>query len=541
MERQSSSCTTRTMGDTDSNYEYDDEDYEYSDEDDSFAESSEDLDMETCDSIARGNAETQAVRRPKHSFYGNTSGYSENTSNFSSAKECILIYSEQDMMPIMKNIITDVSGLFNVPSSAAAVLLREYKWNKERLVETFFAGQNKILEKCGVESRCNSTRCDLIESTTRRDCEICYEDYTSNEMLRMPCGHEFCLQCWLSFIQNMIHEGNSCLRTTCPQAGCKELVTEVEVQKAAPLLVAEYESYQLRSFVELNDATQWCPGPGCDRIAFGKNSCHLLPETTRLTASCNKCKTCFCMKCGEEPHSPISCHNLKKWKDKCKNESESSNWILANTKPCPKCQSRIEKNQGCNHMICQQCSYHFCWICMSDWNDHGANTGGYYKCNKYKPDENNNKDHSARAKAKRELDRYLHYYKRYHAHAEAQKFAKKQLKQTEERMKILQDNSENKTWADVEFLKLANEQLVECRRVLKYTYSYAFYMPEEDKNKKERFEFHQEMLERFTENLSELSERPLGEMRREDVVNQTRVVCEFMNKILEYVDNGMDE
>ena len=37
---------------------------------------------------------------------------------------------------------------------------------------------------------------------------------------------------------------------------------------------------------------------------------------------------------------------------------------------------------------------------------------------------------------------------------------------------------------------------------------------------KERFEHHQEMLERFTENLSELSEKPLAEMARTDVVNQ---------------------
>lgn len=126
------------------------------------------------------------------------------------------------------------------------------------------------------------------------------------------------------------------------------------------------------------------------------------------------------------------------------------------------------------------------------------------------------------AKAKRELDRYLHYYKRFHAHAEAQKFAKKQLKETEARMVLLQESSDDARWSDVEFLKTANEQLVECRRVLKYTYVYAYYLTATDKQamRKERFEHHQEMLERFTENLSELSEKPLAEMDRTDVVNQ---------------------
>lgn len=92
--------------------------------------------------------------------------------------------------------------------------------------------------------------------------------------------------------------------------------------------------------------------------------------------------------------------------DKCGNESETANWILANTKKCPVCTVRIEKNQvgadggrcrsrmplvacvphlklrrscrdlaaraaasahpglqGCNHMVCRNkgCRFEFCW------------------------------------------------------------------------------------------------------------------------------------------------------------------------------------
>lgn len=180
---------------------------------------------------------------------------------------------------------------------------------------------------------------------------------------------------------------------------------------------------------------------------------------------------------------------------------------------------------------------------MGDWNEHGANTGGYYKCNKFdsSPDVNDTSDQSDAARAKRDLDRYLHYYKRFHAHQEAQNFAKKQLKETESRMVQLQDASDNTKWSDVEFLKIANEQLVECRRVLKYTYVFAYYMDGRNKMQRERFEYHQEMLERFTENLSELSEKPLQEMNRTDVVNQTRVVDRFVKNILKYVDDGMED
>ena len=151
-------------------------------------------------------------------------------------------------------------------------------------------------------------------------------------------------------------------------------------------------------------------------------------------------------------------------------------------------------------------------------------------------------------KAKREVDRYLHCYKRYHAHAEAQKFAIKQLKEMEERMMRLQETSDNVTWANVEYLKTANEQLLECQRVLKYTYCFAYYIPErvtsltsswtmdefEDginrstsidynvpaKMLKDQFENHQEMLERFTENLSDLVKKSLKDIVRKVGVNQ---------------------
>ena len=43
-----------------------------------------------------------------------------------------------------------------------------------------------------------------------------------------------------------------------------------------------------------------------------------------------------------------------------------ANWILANTRKCPNCNTRIEKNQGCNHMTCRLCKHEFCWTCMGE-------------------------------------------------------------------------------------------------------------------------------------------------------------------------------
>lgn len=457
----------------------------------------------------------------------------------------IRMLKAKELMPIMKQRLREVTEVLDIPSSAAAVLMREHGWSKERLFEAYCTDPENLQQTCGVRARCHrATKPPTKLSARRRDCAICCDDdFSPDQMLGMPCGHEFCRNCWRGFIKTTLSDGPVCVRARCPEAGCSELVTEEEVREAATDLLPTFQSYQLRSFVEVNALTRWCPGPGCERIAVAPAGAGGLFGDAAGVAHCDDCGTSFCLKCAEEPHSPMACKDLAKWNQKCKNESETANWILANTKPCPKCSSRIEKNQGCNHMTCQQCKYEFCWICMGNWTDHGANTGGYYKCNKFDPNDDTNGDLSDKARAKRELDRYLHYYKRFHAHAEAQKFAKRQLRETEARMVLLQESSDNSTWTDVEFLKIANEQLVECRRVLKYTYSFAYYISE-DKSRtmqKERFEHHQEMLERFTENLSELSEKPLADMDRTDVVNQTRVVDRFMKNILKYVEDGLEE
>lgn len=452
------------------------------------------------------------------------------------SKAGIVMLPADELAPEMKRRLKETTEILDIPPAAAAVLLREVRWNKEKLLEAFYADTEKLLKKCGVYNRCNPKEPAKSDGT----CSICYDDMGPNRMA-MPCGDEFCMDCWHDFCANAVQEeGPSCVMCTCPKAECKEVMTEVEVGKAAPDFLPKYETYRLRNFVESNALTRWCPGKGCDRVACAQSASAM--EKAGNIANCDACETSFCLVCGEEPHAPSTCKDLTKWIEKCRNESETANWILANTKSCPKCSSRIEKNQGCNHMTCSKCRHEFCWICMGDWSEHGTNTGGYYKCNRYDPDTGSSStDQSDAARAKRELDRYLHYYKRYHAHEEAERFARKQLKETEARMVLLQEASDDAKWSDVEFLKAANEQLVECRRVLKYTYVYAYYMSPSSPMQKQRFDHHQEMLERFTENLSELSEKPLHQMDRTDVVNQTRVVDRFMKNILRYVDDGMEE
>ena len=74
---------------------------------------------------------------------------------------------------------------------------------------------------------------------------------------------------------------------------------------------------------------------------------------------------------------------MEEWKDKMKgSEQESDLWLKVNTKNCPKCKVRIEKNMGCMHMTCKKCKYEFCWLCMGDYKKHKQEVGTKL-CNSY--------------------------------------------------------------------------------------------------------------------------------------------------------------
>jgi len=92
---------------------------------------------------------------------------------------------------------------------------------------------------------------------------------------------------------------------------------------------------------------------------------------------------------------------------------------MANTKPCPKCKVNIEKNQGCNHMVCEKCKHQFCWLCLADDLNYVHQHSG--KCNKFE----GQKVEKDREEAKHELMKYQFYYERYANHEKSKQICQK--------------------------------------------------------------------------------------------------------------------
>ncbi len=238
-----------------------------------------------------------------------------------------------------------------------------------------------------------------------------------------------------------------------------------------------YMKWFCKSFTDDNKNVRWCPFQGCDYCVEYK-------EYGISDVQC-KCGNSFCFKCSQESHRPCSCDITNSWKTKNSNESENITWIMANTKACPKCKRAIEKNQGCNHMICKLCTHEFCWLCLGDWKDHGQKTGGYYNCNKYEElKKQGNKDivsaENKIAEAKNELNKYMFYFERYNNHDKAEKHARTLQPVIKAKIVLLHDIKKYPLM-ELEFLEEAVNEVIRCRQVLKYTYAYGYFL----KNDKE--------------------------------------------------------
>lgn len=275
-----------------------------------------------------------------------------------------------DVRPILSAMVNEVSALLSVTLDEAELLLHFFQWDKEKITEDFLQDSDKCKLSAGLNLYSEEKlSCFLLPNSSKTvsslpekfQCRICYvEDLPLlSAGFSLGCGHAFCRNCYRSYLRNQIDEGPACVLAKCPEHKCQQSVTNLvftSLLAEEQELVEKYERYVLQSFISRSKFMKYCPAPRCDKVAVGSGI-----TTVRCT-----CSYPFCFRCGEEAHEPSSCAQLVEWMEKCLNESETANWILANTRKCPSCTTRIEKNQGCNHMSCKVCKHEFCWICMGE-------------------------------------------------------------------------------------------------------------------------------------------------------------------------------
>lgn len=457
------------------------------------------------------------------------------------------VLTEADICQHQEEDITRISTVLSIPKVAASILLRYYNWSVSKVHDEWFADEEKVRKAVGLPEK------PVIEYPNAKElnCGICFETYPCKEMHAAACGHPFCYSCWAGYIGTAINDGPGCLMLRCPDPSCGAVVFQDMINALASNEDREkYSRYFIRSYVEDNRKTKWCPAPGCDyAIDF-------IVGSGSYDVTC-RCSYSFCWNCTEEAHRPVDCGTVAKWILKNSAESENMNWILANSKPCPKCKRPIEKNQGCMHITCTPpCKFEFCWLCLGAWSEHGERTGGFYACNRYETAKQEgvyDEAEKRREMAKNSLERYTHYYERWATNQSSRQKALADLQQMQtvhlEKLSDIQCQPESQ----LKFITEAWLQIVECRRVLKWTYAYGYYLPEHEHAKRQFFEYLQGEAESGLERLHQCAEKELQVYLNEEdppkdfnefrtkLAGLTSVTRNYFENLVRALENGLSD
>lgn len=167
------------------------------------------------------------------------------------------------------------------------------------------------------------------------------------------------------------------------------------------------------------------------------------------------------------------------------------------------------------------------WLCGgATGRDHTWSTIAGHSCGRYKLDGEKKAE-----RAKRDLYRYMHYHNRYKAHTDSFKLESKLKETIQEKVSVLEDRDSK--LRDFSWVHNGLYRLFRSRRVLSYSYPFAFYMFgdelfKDEMTNKEReikqhlFEDQQQQLEENVEKLSKFLEAPFDQYG-EDRVMQVRM------------------
>ncbi|XP_044490141.1 probable E3 ubiquitin-protein ligase ARI2 isoform X2 [Mangifera indica] len=452
-------------------------------------------------------------------------------------KESLLAAQREDLQRVM--------NLFSLREHHARTLLIHHRWDVEKLLEVL-ADKEKasLFSDAGVTV--NEDIGSSLYSSSEVMCDICMEEVSAEAATKMDCGHCFCNECWTGHFIVKINEGQSrrirCMAHKCDVI-CDETVVRNLVSKKHPDLAEKFDRFLLESYIEDNKMVKWCPStPHCGNAIR-------VEEDKFCEVEC-ACGLQFCFSCLSEVHSPCSCLMWELWAKKCRDESETVNWITVHTKPCPKCHKPVEKNGGCNLVSCI-CGQAFCWLCGgATGRDHTWSRIAGHSCGHYKEDKANKTE-----RAKRDLYRYMHYHNRYKAHTDSFKLESKLKETILEKVSILEERESRHR--DFSWVTNGLYRLFRSRRVLSYSYPFAFYMfgdelfrdemnLQEREIKQHLFEDQQQQLEANVEKLSKNLEEPFDEYPddkvmeiRMQVINLSVITDNLCKKMYECIENDL--
>lgn len=246
-------------------------------------------------------------------------------------KESVKVLSSEDIKPAFVKKITDWLSLFDLSFDSMVIVARHFKWSEDNLY-AWFDTKDSLKFRLGIEPLPETQTDQVMRQSLAKYTKVCNSCYENlDKKFALGCGHTFCGECWHSYLKQKVTQGISNCQAQCMQTGCNLTVTHSAFTKILTgAALQTYWTNLCRQFTSEDRLFKWCSQKGCE-YCFQKSL-----YSVQLTVEC-KCGHETCLACGFEKHSPCYCNVVALWDKKSNAESENLTWIMANTKPCPKC------------------------------------------------------------------------------------------------------------------------------------------------------------------------------------------------------------
>lgn len=201
-------------------------------------------------------------------------------------------------------------------------------------------------------------------------CTVCYNTLSASTLplhrVTAGCKHDMtvCKSCVRGSIIADVTDANWA-HPSCPECGVLLSHAEIMAFVERTVLAKHDEHVFLASIAQVPEF-RWCLRAGCD-----SGQIHEGGEESPIV-TCRKCGEKMCYVHGVRWHEGQTCAAFQAEKERKEREEAAVaaagmratlEHLRTKTKACPgrSCGVRIEKNGGCDHMICKRCGHHFSW------------------------------------------------------------------------------------------------------------------------------------------------------------------------------------
>ncbi|GKT42983.1 ATP-dependent RNA helicase DEAH12, chloroplastic [Colletotrichum spaethianum] len=195
------------------------------------------------------------------------------------------------------------------------------------------------------------------ESSSESHCSVCMTEPT--DPIQSSCGHVYCLDCYTHLTKSAaVSVTDTAIKCIGNIGSCQKPFPLSELRAVLPtvdyrrLLESSLTSYVRRSPLKLRN----CPTAGCQQLY------RPTPKKANVNpvARCPGCLVVLCSACHAQHEEDVSC-------EKAEDDANTQLRKALNIKGCPQCGTFLERTGGCNHLKCESCHTHICWVCMSHY------------------------------------------------------------------------------------------------------------------------------------------------------------------------------